>query len=106
MTFEETVYSVYKDNWFQERVKNGSLTLSDILAFAEDYKDSTEGEEITALEYIETEGDLAGECFVSYEEFLDNEYQDEEIMKEILGGETDLFREWQQRHQEVLSPGQ
>ena len=91
MNIKEKAYEKYKFRWLFDH----GYTLEDVLKSA--YEIMTEEDIDTEDVLVESfeEFGLNGEIYVCFDEFVDNEYQDTEIMESLLGGpSSDLYREY------------
>ena len=92
---KQAIYKMYKSHWLMHRIKpfdieklykeylemlstNKNNMYEDGLAIVKDIS-----YEYTFQDFIEENG-INGELYVCYDEFLDIEYQDEEIIKDII----------------------
>jgi hypothetical protein len=86
MNIKDFAYELYKVKWI------GSHCNLQVLE--ETIADAFE-DEMSIQDYIREYGFKGlNECFVSYEEFVDNEYQEEECMVDIFGGNQKYLDLW------------
>ncbi len=86
---EDLAYELYKVDWMRSiSAKRQAKALKNW------YKetDEEEREDYTFEDYLDEVG-FDGEIYACYDEFLDNEYQDEEYMQKLLGSKK-LFAEY------------
>ena len=87
MDIKEFAYELYKAKWIGSHCNLQIMEETIIDAFEDG---------ISVQDYIREYGFKgSNECFVCYEEFIDNEYQDEDIMTEIFGGEEKYLDLWE-----------
>lgn len=80
MTISELAYELYKIEWLS---RYSADTMSDFVKqYYNDCKIDS-NDDSTLTEVFEEFG-FDGEIYVCYEEFLDNEYQDKEYMRDLL----------------------
>ena len=76
-------YELYKIDWKHSH----EITEEKEIRFIKDYYDGFEedgdDEDYSFEEYLEEVG-YSGECYVCYDEFLDNEYLDKEYIESLL----------------------
>lgn len=80
----DTAYGMYQLEW----MKQHGYTLQDLMEQI-DVQEHGGSEATYMLTVFEDEGGFNGECWVCKEEFMQNEFQDKEYMKQLL--DTDLF---------------
>ena len=87
----EAAYELYKQDWINNHT-TPELRLEVIRDYYDYIQDSMEDEDCediedcdTLEEYIYNNGYPNGEMYVCFDEFVDNEFNDKEYMKELLG---------------------
>ena len=76
-------YEAYKLDWKRSHGITEEKELHYIKDYYDGFEEEYEDEDYSYEEYLEEVG-YGGECYVCYDEFLDNEYLDEEYMEELL----------------------
>lgn len=76
-------YELYKIDWKHSHGITEEKELSCIKDYYNEFEEEGEDEDYSYEEYIEEYG-YDGECFVCYDEFLDNEYIDGEYIEELI----------------------
>ncbi len=79
--FENMCYALYQYDWCRKHITDGQYKKAIISARDMDCK--------SVKEYVEKYGFDNGECYVCKDEFLANEYQNEDIMR-IIFEELDI----------------
>ena len=80
----KVAYELYKQNWIDTHTTR-DVRMDDIRNWGETEIENDDGTlACTYEEYREEFGYLGTGLYVCYEEFLDEEYQDREFMKELL----------------------
>lgn len=70
---EEVAYQKYKEEWIKEHISD-----TEMVATQAAYENDEESEFMTFEEYVEEYGFANGMIYASFDEFLDEEYEDEE----------------------------
>ena len=79
-------YKLYKVRWCYDHISERSIESTIISAFEED---------MSVEEYIEQYGfNNDNECYASYDEFIDNEYQNSEYMIDLFNTNSSMLEEW------------
>jgi hypothetical protein len=91
MLISDVAYELYKQNWIDTHT-TPQLRLQVINDYYNYIQEIMEDEDCDDLqeydsleEYIYDNGYPNGEMYVCFDEFLDNEFQDKEYMKKLLG---------------------
>ena len=86
MNIKDFAYELYKVKWIDSHCN--------LQVLEETIADAFE-DEMSVQDYIREYGfKRLNECFVSYEEFIDNEYQEEECMVDIFSGNQKYLDLW------------
>ena len=76
-------YELYKIDWKRSHEITAEVELKYIQDYYNGFEEKGEDEDYSFEEYLEEVG-YGGECYVCYDEFLDNEYLDGEYMEELI----------------------
>jgi hypothetical protein len=86
MEIKDFAYELYKAKWVGSHCNSQVLEETIVDAFEDG---------MSVQDYVREYGFKGlNECFVSYEEFIENEYQDEECMVDIFGGNQKYIDLW------------
>lgn len=91
------IYELYKQDWIHEHLSNQQIK-DTIVDYFEGLVDSSE--DFMFQDYIEEYGYINGEVYSCYDEFMDNEYHDEEYIKSLLEDYPKLLKEYQKDYKE------
>lgn len=81
-------YDLYKLDWEQQHNINTQIKMDNIQNYYDEIRHCNKSKaSYTYNEYLEEFG-YNGELYSSFDEFIDNEYQDEEYMRSILNDEN------------------
>jgi hypothetical protein len=87
MDIREFAYELYKAKWIGEHCNSQIMEETIIDAFED---------EMSVQDYVREYGFKGlNECFACYEEFIDNEYRDEEIVADIFNNEEKYMELWE-----------
>ena len=87
MNISELCYELYKADWKHSNMITKDREMDSIKDYYECLiTDDIDNKEYTYNDYLEEVG-YDGELYVCYEEFLDNEYLEEDYIKELLNNE-------------------
>ena len=90
---ENLCYELYKDKWIREHIKEEQMHSTIVQYYVTLDYNNTEREDYTLNDFIEEFGFAYGSMYCSFFEFIDNEYQDEQYIKELLN-DSDLFTQY------------
>ncbi len=76
-------YEAYKIDWKRSHEITAEIELKYIKDYYEGFEEEDQDEDYSFEEYLEEVG-YGGECYVCYDEFLDNEYLDTEYIEGLL----------------------
>ena len=83
-------YDIYRVAWIQEHISP-----SELLSVVKECVEETHKSDMqTLVEYIEEYG-IHGELYVCFDEFLANEFLDDDFMEMLASGDTSLMEERQ-----------
>ena len=85
MKFRELLYEIYKVDWKRSHIIFPQREIDVIVDFYEAKNEGDIDENMTIAEYIEDVG-YSGELYVSFNEFLENEYTDGQYMNFLIEG--------------------
>lgn len=88
MNIKQIAYEKYKLDWM---MRNG-YSLSDLIRKVGEYMEESDEDIVCSFDMWEYDCGFGGEIWVCFDEFLENEYQDEEYMRSILDDVS--FREY------------
>jgi len=88
-SFEKVAYKYYCDMWFRSHVENGEVSFNDVMEFASACC-KTGGKAEDILHDI----GICGKAPRRFEEFLNDEIRDEDMMVDILPEK--VFKRWQE----------
>ena len=97
LELRKCIYELYKQDWIHEHLSNQQVK-DTIVDYFEGLVDSSE--DFTFQDYIEEYGYTNGEVYSCYDEFMDNEYSDEEYIKSLLEDYPKLLKEYQEDYKE------
>lgn len=83
MSRRKRAYEAYKLDWM---IQHG-YTLSDFIKEIGGYMEESEEDIVCSFDNWEFDCGFNGEIWACYEEFCENEYQDKEYVKQLLGEE-------------------
>lgn len=91
MFISEVAYELYKQNWIDTHTtpKLRLQVINDYYDYIQETMENDDCEDFECYdsleEYIYDNGYPNGEMYACFDEFLDNEFQDKEYMKKLLG---------------------
>ena len=83
MSRRKRAYEAYKLDWM---IQHGH-TLADLIKEVGEYMEEMAEDIVCSFDMWEFECGFNGEIWACYEEFCENEYQDKEYIKQLLGEE-------------------
>lgn len=83
MEIKQIAYEKYKLDWMQTHGK----TISDLIQALSSAQEESGEDLLLAFDLWELDCGFDGEIWACYDEFLENEYQDEDYMKSLLTAE-------------------